>query len=284
MSDEDQQNVMSAVAELQTKYLDNAINDLQEKYANGDRSVETSVTAPTGSAYKSKIAQEKKNQKASSSSSSFSSDNQKSNALLDLADDDDMNDDDDGLRRLRDARKKQLLNEHQEKIENLSKGHGQYRDIVQDEFLKEVTSSKHVICHFYHRDFARCKIMDHHLNILAARHIESKFIKINAEKALFFVEKLIIRTIPTVVMFDDGLGTGKIVGFEGLSDNQPEGKEDEWSTATLARLIASQGFIKKELIVDTEADQARCVRYSYIFVYHTFNVNFIVFFFTNLSF
>lgn len=31
----------------------------------------------------------------------------------------------------------------------------QYRDIVQDEFLPEVTSSEKVIVHFYHKDFAR---------------------------------------------------------------------------------------------------------------------------------
>jgi hypothetical protein len=34
------------------------------------------------------------------------------------------------------------------------------REISQDEFLPEVTGSKRVICHFYHNDFQRCKIMD----------------------------------------------------------------------------------------------------------------------------
>lgn len=32
--------------------------------------------------------------------------------------------------------------------------------------------------------------MHHHLQILAQRHIEAKFVKINAEKALFFVDKV----------------------------------------------------------------------------------------------
>ena len=107
-------------------------------------------------------------------------------------DDEDGDGDDEGLRQLRDFRKKQLLMEHEQKLENLGKGHGQYREIIQDEFLSEVTSSNHVICHFYHRDFERCKIMDHHLSILAARHIETKFVRIDAEKALFFVEKVCI--------------------------------------------------------------------------------------------
>lgn len=31
----------------------------------------------------------------------------------------------------------------------------QYRDITQDEFLPEVTSSEKVVVHFYHKDFQR---------------------------------------------------------------------------------------------------------------------------------
>jgi hypothetical protein len=33
-------------------------------------------------------------------------------------------------------------------------------EIVEEEFLKEVTGSELVVCHFYHNDFERCKIMD----------------------------------------------------------------------------------------------------------------------------
>ena len=94
------------------------------------------------------------------------------------------------MRQIRQERLKNLKNEKIEKIENLSKGHGIYKDITQDEFLSEITSSNYVICHFYHSDFPRCLIMDHHLSILASQHIESKFVKINADKALFFVEKV----------------------------------------------------------------------------------------------
>lgn len=60
-------------------------------------------------------------------------------------------------------------------------------------------------------------------------------------------------------MFEEGVAKEKILGFEGLMDGQPEGKEEEWTTATLARLIASKGFLRKDLIVDTDAEQARRV-------------------------
>ena len=38
-----------------------------------------------------------------------------------------------------------------------SKGHGEYRDISQDDFLPEVTGSALVLVHFYHQDFERCR-------------------------------------------------------------------------------------------------------------------------------
>lgn len=140
-----------------------------------------------------------------------------------------------------------------EKAENLGKGHGQYREINQDEFLAEVTSSQRVICHFYHRDFQRCTIMDHHIAKLAPRHIETKFIKINAEKAPFFVNKLIIRTIPSLICFEDGVAREKILGFEGLSDCMPPGKEDEWPTVVLARALSDKKMLDPKNIVDDDA-------------------------------
>lgn len=66
-------------------------------------------------------------------------------------------------------------------------------EIVEDEFLTEVTNSKLVVVHFYHRDFERCKIMDKHLRILCKQFIGTKFVHIDAEKSHFFVGKLAVR-------------------------------------------------------------------------------------------
>jgi alkyl hydroperoxide reductase subunit AhpC len=43
--------------------------------------------------------------------------------------------------------------------------HGEYREIKEEDFLKEVTASEWVVVHFYHKDFTRCKIMDKHLDV-----------------------------------------------------------------------------------------------------------------------
>jgi hypothetical protein len=54
------------------------------------------------------------------------------------------------------------------------------------------------------------------------------------------------------VIFSDGVAVEKIMGFEGLADLQPEGKEDEWPTIRLARLLASKQAIDGSIIVDDE--------------------------------
>ncbi|GMF23643.1 unnamed protein product [Phytophthora fragariaefolia] len=62
--------------------------------------------------------------------------------------------------------------------------------------------------------------MDMHLAKLARKHIECKFVKINAEKAPFFVEKLVIRVLPTVVCFKDGVAfPERVIGFDGLTED-----------------------------------------------------------------
>lgn len=170
-------------------------------------------------------------------------------------------DEDPELERIRAARLKQLKHEFEEKQSLLAKGHGEFREITQDEFLKEVTSSPLVAVHFYHRDFERCKIMDMHLQRLARSHIECKFLKLNAEKAPFFVEKLVIRVLPTVVCFKDGVAfPERVIGFDGLTEddeeaelanfgsraNQHASSSDTFPTAALARKMAAIGAIHEQ--------------------------------------
>jgi hypothetical protein len=66
--------------------------------------------------------------------------------------DDEMFDDEETkmMRDFRERRMAEMKNNYQEKQENLIKGHGQYTEITEEEFLPNVTGSKFVICHFYH--------------------------------------------------------------------------------------------------------------------------------------
>jgi len=60
----------------------------------------------------------------------------------------------------------------------------------------------------------------------------------------------------TIALFTDGVCTDKIIGFEGLADQMPEGKEDEWPTILLARLLASKQMIESSVIVDDDGIEA----------------------------
>lgn len=133
--------------------------------------------------------------------------------------------DDPELDKIREARLKELKEKSLAKREQLSLGHGEYREINEEEFLKEVTSSELVVCHFFHKDFERCKIMDMHLRTLCVRYLKTKFVRINAEKSPFFVGKLGVRVLPTVIMFINGIVKARITGFERLgSDDFPTAK------------------------------------------------------------
>lgn len=59
-------------------------------------------------------------------------------------------------------------------------GHGTYTEISEGEFLEAVTKTENVVCHFYHGEFERCKIVDKHMAMLAKRYLEARFMKISA--------------------------------------------------------------------------------------------------------
>ena len=48
------------------------------------------------------------------------------------------------------------------------------------DFLEAVTKTDRLVCHFFHRDFERCKLLDKHLAILARKYFDTRFIKISA--------------------------------------------------------------------------------------------------------
>jgi thioredoxin-like negative regulator of GroEL len=120
----------------------------------------------------------------------------------------------------------------------LIKGHGKYQEITETEFLPNVTGSKFVVCHFYHKDFERCKIIDMHLREIARTHVEAKFIYLNAEKAPFFIQKLQVQVLPTIICFIDGIAVDRVVGFEDM------GNRDDFPTLALTRRLIRTGVIK----------------------------------------
>jgi len=268
------EEMVHTMNEVQNR-MEKAVSQIADKYAkNPNAHIDNSVSRPTGSAYQqpqtyTQSVQSQRSQLNPIHQNPFQLHPQQT-PQLDIpqpeqneSSDDELNeyledyDEDPELKRIRESRLAQIKAEHQEQMMNRVRGHGTYREVSQDEFLPEVTGSPKVICHFYHKDFERCKIMDQHLEILAPRHFEAKFIKINAEKAPFFVDKLLIRVLPTVLIFIDGITKegekgGRIIGFQGLTDGMTPGKEDMWPTYRLARKLVEYGVIDPDLELEEE--------------------------------
>lgn len=119
----------------------------------------------------------------------------------------------------------------------LSEKYGEYREIIETEFLDTMLKNKKVVCHFYHREFERCKIMDNHLRKIATEHAETLFVRINAEKTPFFTVKLNVRVLPTVILFNDGKAVDRIIGFADL------GMTDDFPTINLTRRLVNMKMI-----------------------------------------
>jgi hypothetical protein len=139
-----------------------------------------------------------------------------SQAEIDRLQDKGNHDDDDDLDALRAIRRQQMKEAHEKKLKYQTLGHGGFDEITEEEFLKTVTASERCVVHFYHKSFEKCKIIDMHLLRCARKFFGTRFVKLNAEKAPFFVEKLRVRTLPCVVVFNDGVAKGRQVGFEDL--------------------------------------------------------------------
>ncbi|KAM4700486.1 thioredoxin domain-containing protein 9 isoform 1-T2 [Discoglossus pictus] len=136
--------------------------------------------------------------------------------------------DEDEMECLKERRLEALKKAQKQKQEWLSKGHGEYREIPSEkDFFQEVKESKNVVCHFYKDSTFRSKIFDKHLTLLAKKHVETKFLKLNVEKAPFLCERLRIKVIPTLALVKDGKTKDYVVGFTDL------GNTDDFATETL---------------------------------------------------
>jgi hypothetical protein len=106
------------------------------------------------------------------------------------------------------------------------------------EFFEACKKSKHTVCHFYRSSTFRCKIVDKHLEELARKHIECRFVKIDVEKALFLAERLKIKIMPTIALIKDNKPVDYIVGFADL------GNTDDFDTEMLEWRIARADVIE----------------------------------------
>jgi thiol-disulfide isomerase/thioredoxin len=245
--------------------LEKACEELKERHQKGTNELDDPDRAPTGDPYR--MIQYQSNQREKERRGQAERDRQEQlehlketkenmhrqmmndndNESSTASDDEDdwLLDDDDNdpaLEAIRQARMNEIKEQQKRHAENVARGHGQYRTIAQDDFLPECTgTSEWVAVHFFHDEFQRCAIMDHHLALIAPLFTTCKFLRINAEKAPFFVSKLFIKTLPTLLVFHNGKAMDRLTGFDGLAKDP--NKPDEWHTGKLQEWLSHTGAI-----------------------------------------
>ncbi|KAK2080214.1 hypothetical protein QBZ16_000067 [Prototheca wickerhamii] len=131
------------------------------------------------------------------------------------------------------------LEMQQKKAEWLARGHGEVEDVEEKEFFKCAKAEERMVAHFY-RASEPCRIMDMHLQRLAASHLETKFIRLNAEKSPFLTDRLKIWMLPTLAVVQSGKVTEYVVGFDDL------GGAADFDTATLEARLTVLGAIHED--------------------------------------
>ena len=120
-------------------------------------------------------------------------------------------------------------------------GHGRYLEITDTkDFFNTAKKSQKTIVHFFRRTTPRCEIVDAHFERLAPDHLEARFVKIDAEKNPFLVERLGIILMPTIVLIKDGKTEHAIHGFDEF------GGTDDFSTQDVAYVLSGHGMINFE--------------------------------------
>ncbi|KAL4434318.1 hypothetical protein ABPG75_000759 [Micractinium tetrahymenae] len=149
--------------------------------------------------------------------------------------------DDDDIERLRQKRIDELKRLQQKRQVWAQKGHGEYREVEEKEFFKEMKGEERMVCHFY-RSSLPCQVFDKHLAILAARHMETKFVRVHAEKAPFLTERLKVWMLPTLAIIRSEKTTDYVVGLDEL------GGTEDFSTEVLAARLAAAGAIFEDAL------------------------------------
>lgn len=96
----------------------------------------------------------------------------------------------DDIETIRAKRLEQLKKQAAQKQEWLAKGHGTVTEVtLEKEIFELMKGEERLIIHFFKSNLP-CKVMDQHLQVIARDHLETMFIKIDAEKAPFLTTKL----------------------------------------------------------------------------------------------
>ncbi|KAI9922786.1 hypothetical protein PsorP6_000146 [Peronosclerospora sorghi] len=105
---------------------------------------------------------------------------------------------------------------------------------------KATKRSDKVVVHFFTRANAFCQVVDGHLNRLARYHVETKFARMDAEKAEYLVDNLGVWMIPCIVLVHKQKVEKMVQGLDELGDT------DKFSTAFLVYYLSRHKMLTYE--------------------------------------
>lgn len=157
----------------------------------------------------------------------------------------------DDFEALRQKRKLDLQRQLRQEQDWRQLGHGRYAEMTDTkDFFNAAKKSSRMLVHFYRSVTPRCQIVDAHFERLAPAHVECRFVKIDAEKNPFLVERLGVILLPTIVLIKDGKTEHSIHGFDEF------GGTDDFRTEDMAFILANYGMIKPEAVEDRSQEIA----------------------------
>jgi len=165
-----------------------------------------------------------------------------------------LNSNDSELEIIRERRLAQMKKVQEQKAKYRALGHGSYvalgegqNEDTGKEFFEATKESVRMVVHFHRPSTRSCEIFHAHLEKLAAKHLETRFVKINVDKvaedgangtgAAYLVDKLGIVVMPTIVIIKDRKAMHHIRGFDEL------GGVEDFSTEALKWVIGMHGGI-----------------------------------------
>lgn len=143
----------------------------------------------------------------------------------------------------RERRIEEISKQMKQAQKNVEDGYGNVETLINEEsVLQRTTTIKHVVLHFFHENFQKCKVMDDKLKVMAEKHLSTKFIRVNVENAPFLVTRLKIKVLPAVLIYINGVESNRLVGFDKLNFNE----SGDFQIESLEKFLLDNGAIQRK--------------------------------------
>jgi len=155
--------------------------------------------------------------------------------------------DEDDLARIKAKRMAEMKKKAEQQQDNVANGHGSLTKINdQQEFFAAAKKSARLIAVFTRNSNKYGKAMLEHSTLLAAKHLEARFIWVDAENAPFLTDRLNIYMLPTIVCIKDNKVHRQ---HNGLNEIDGSGK---YSSGMLEYLLHMDEMLDEAPLYDQE--------------------------------